>query len=156
MRSADRLEGEKSVKTMKIKVRYTRDILPIEKIKQGNWIDLRCAEHTILFPGSYALIPLGVAMELPEGYEALVAPRSSTFKKYGVLMANSIGVIDESYCGDGDEWKFPAYATRQATIPKNERICQFRLIYRQPDCEIETVETLGNENRGGIGSTGRI
>jgi dUTP pyrophosphatase len=101
------------------------------------------------------MIPLGVAMELPMGYEALVAPRSSTFNKYGIILVNSIGVIDESYHGDGDEWHFLAYAICDTYIPKNERICQFRIIEHQPDVEMVEVETLGNADRGGIGSTGR-
>ena len=146
----------RKVSKMQIKIKYIKDIIPIEKIAQGNWIDLRCAEDTELEAGEYHQIPLGVAMELPKGYEALVVPRSSTFRKYGVLLANSVGVIDESYCGDGDEWCFPAYATANVRIPKNERICQFRIMYRQPDCELVTVESLGNADRGGLGSTGRI
>ena len=102
------------------------------------------------------MIPLGVAMELPKGYEALVAPRSSTFKKYGVLLANSIGVIDESYCGDNDEWKFLAYATRDVVIEEDERICQFRIIRHQPEIEFEEVFELGNTDRGGMGSTDKL
>lgn len=140
---------------MKIKVKYLADIDHLQKIHVGDWIDLRCAEDTYLAEGAYKLIPLGVAMELPSGYEALCAPRSSTFKNYGILLANSIGIIDETYKGDNDQWHFPAYATRPTFIPKNERICQFRIIKHQPDIEFEEVEHLGNNNRGGIGSTGR-
>lgn len=138
-----------------IKIKYLADIDKLEKIIKGDWIDLRCAEDTELKAGEYKLIPLGVAMELPEGYEALVAPRSSTFKHYGVLLANSLGVIDESYCGDNDQWHFLAYATRDVILPKNERVCQFRIIEHQPLLVFEEVETLGNEDRGGIGSTGK-
>lgn len=105
-------------------------------------------------PGEYHKIPLGVAVQLPEGYEAIVAPRSSLFNRHGVILVNSIGVIDETYCGDGDEWNFLAYATRRTVIEKNERICQFRILKHQPDFEIKTVDVLGNEDRGGIGSTG--
>jgi dUTP pyrophosphatase len=141
---------------MKIKVKYLRDILPIEKIEAGDWIDLRCAEDIWLFEGEYCQIPLGVAMELPEGYEALVTPRSSTFHKYGVLLANSMGVIDNSYSGPDDEWHFLAYATRKTKIPKNERICQFRIQKNQPEIELVTVDELENPSRGGIGSSGRI
>lgn len=139
-----------------IKIRYLRDIKKIERFNIGNWIDLRCAEDTSLKAGEYKLIPLGIAMQLPEGYEALVAPRSSTFKSLGILLANSIGVIDESYAGDNDEWHFPAYAIKDTIIRKNERICQFRIIEHQPVFHLVEVERLGNENRGGIGSTGRI
>lgn len=141
---------------MKIKIKYLRDILPIETNEKGNWIDLRAAETVHMKAGEYKLIPLGVAMELPAGYEAIVAPRSSTFGKYDIQLANSIGVIDESYKGDNDEWRFLAYAVHDTIIPKNERICQFRIIEHQPTIEFETVETLGNTDRGGIGSTGRV
>jgi dUTP pyrophosphatase len=139
----------------KIRIKYLRDIEKIERIPFGDWVDLRCAEGTIIKAGEYKMIPLGVAMELPMGYEALVAPRSSTFNKYGIILVNSIGVIDESYHGDGDEWHFLAYAICDTYIPKNERICQFRIIEHQPDIEMVEVETLGNADRGGIGSTGR-
>lgn len=141
---------------MTIKIRYLRDVEKINKITVGDWIDLRAAEEVTLKTGEYKMIPLGVAMELPKGYEALVAPRSSTFKKYGVILVNSIGIIDESYCGDGDEWNFLAYALRDTVIPKNERICQFRIIAHQPEVKLLEVEILGNANRGGIGSTGRV
>jgi dUTP pyrophosphatase len=139
-----------------IRIKYLRDILPLEQLAVGNWIDLRAAEDVTIKAGEYKAIPLGVAMELPPGYEAIVAPRSSTFKKYGVLLVNGIGVIDESYKGDGDEWNFLALAMRDTVINKNERICQFRIIEHQPDIVFSTVETLGNANRGGIGSTGSV
>lgn len=137
-----------------IKIKYLRDIEKLVILSCGDWIDLRAAEDTEIYAGEYKMIPLGVAMELPLGYEALVAPRSSTFKKYGVLLSNSIGIIDESYKGDGDEWHFPAYATRNTVIKKNERICQFRLIEHQPGVVFLEVNRLGNEDRGGFGSTG--
>lgn len=139
-----------------IKIRYLRDIQKIERFNVGDWIDLRAAEDVMIDSGQFKLIPLGVAMELPQGYEALVAPRSSTFKKLGIILANSIGIIDESYKGDGDEWHFPAYAVKDTFIHKNERICQFRIIKHQPMIRLLEVDHLGNENRGGIGSTGRI
>lgn len=141
-----------NVKTIKIK--YLRDIQKIEKFNVGDWIDLRAAETMRLYGGEFKLIPLGVAMELPEGYEALVAPRSSTFKKCGIVMANSIGIIDETYKGDNDEWHFPAFAMYDTMIRKNERICQFRIIQHQPLIHLQEVETLGNPDRSGIGSTG--
>lgn len=138
-----------------IKIKYLRDVQKIEKISVGDWIDLRAAETVEMKAGEFKMIPLGVAMELPKGYEALVVPRSSTFKRYGIILANSIGIIDESYKGDDDEWNFLAYAMRDTEIKKNERICQFRIIGHQPEIKIEEVDMLGNENRGGIGSTGR-
>ena len=139
-----------------IKIKYIRDIQKIAPIDQGNWIDLRCAEDVTMKAGEFKMIPLGVAMELPEGFEALVAPRSSTFKKYGVILANSIGIIDESYKGDNDEWNFLAYAVKDTVIQKNERICQFRIIEHQPQIQLKEVDHLGNPDRGGIGSTGRV
>lgn len=139
----------------KIKIKYLADIEPLVKISVGDRIDLRAAADVDMNAGEYKLIPLGVAMQLPEGYEAIVAPRSSTFKNWGILLANSIGIIDNSYCGDDDEWKFLAYATRRTVIHKGDRICQFRIQRNQPEIEFETVETLGNDNRGGIGSTGK-
>lgn len=139
---------------MEIKIKYFNGVEEIGAIKGGDWIDLRAAEDVSIKAGEYKLIRLGVAMELPAGYEAIVAPRSSTFKNFGVLLANSLGVIDESYKGDGDEWRFLAYATRDTEIKKNDRICQFRIIEHQPPIEFRRVETLNNEDRGGIGSTG--
>ena len=121
----------------------------------GDWIDLRAAEDTCIKAGEYKMIPLGIAMELPKGYEAIIAPRSSTFGKYGVMLGNSIGIIDESYKGDNDEWHFIAYAVRDTIIIKNDRICQFRIIKHQPKVKIVEVDSLGNADRGGIGSTGR-
>jgi dUTP pyrophosphatase len=142
---------------MKIKIKRVRDgVLLPEKIHNGDWIDLRAAKSVVLKAGEYQLIPLGMAMELPEGYEAILAPRSSTFKRGGILLANSIGIIDESYKGDNDEWHFPALAIRDTTIMVNERICQFRIIKHQPEIEFEVVDSLGNDDRGGLGSTGRM
>lgn len=137
-----------------IKLKMLADIEPPEAIEQGDWIDLRAAETILIVKGEFKYIPLGVAIQLPEGYEAIVAPRSSLFKRRGIIMTNSIGIIDESYCGDGDQWRFPAYATRETIIPKGERICQFRIVRHQPEIEFKLVETLGNPDRGGYGSTG--
>lgn len=138
-----------------IKIKYVKDgMKKIEQIENGDWIDLRIAEDVHLEPNEFKLIPLGVAMALPVNYEALVIPRSSTFMKYGVIQANSTGLIDETYCGDNDEWKFPAYATREVYIPKNTRICQFRILKHQPTVELVETEHLSNTDRGGFGSTG--
>ena len=138
-----------------IKIKYlSNEIEKIEKITVGDWIDLRCAKETVLKGGEFALIPLGVSMQLPEGYEALMVPRSSTFKHFGIIQANSMGVIDESYRGDNDQWHFPAYAMRDTVIHINDRICQFRIVKHQPEIEFQKVEDLGNLDRGGIGSTG--
>lgn len=144
---------------MKVKI---REIVPgcmPEKLKVGDWIDLKAAEDKeIHFWGDMAddsgTIPLGIAVELPEGYEAHIVPRSSTFKKWGLIMTNSMGIIDNSYCGDYDQWQFPYLPTRDVFIPKGTRIAQFRIVKNQPDFELVKVESLGNKNRGGFGSTG--
>lgn len=122
---------------------------------KSDWIDLRASETVTLKEGDFALIPLGVAMQLPEGYEGHLVPRSSTFKNYGILQTNSCGIIDCSYCGDEDMWRMPVYATRDTVIEKNDRICQFRIVENQPGIVFEECESLDNASRGGFGSTGR-
>lgn len=122
---------------------------------KSDWIDLRAAETVDMDPMEFKLIPLGIAMQLPAGYEAHVIPRSSTFKNFGIIQANSMGLIDESYCGDNDQWYFPAIALRKTTILANDRICQFRIMKHQPQIEFREVDNLNNESRGGIGSTGK-
>ena len=139
---------------MKIKVKYHTDILPLEMNEKGDWVDLRAAEDMVLQPGFSYRISLGISVELPEGYEAHVVPRSSTFKNWGIIQTNSVGVIDNSYCGDNDIWMMPVDATRLAKIKKNDRICQFRIVEKQPHLEFETVDHLGHEDRGGFGSSG--
>ncbi|MBR1780706.1 MAG: dUTP diphosphatase [Oscillospiraceae bacterium] len=121
---------------------------------KSDWIDLRCAERTELKRGEFRLIPLGVGMRLPAGYEAHVVPRSSTFKNWGILQTNSMGVIDESYCGDNDQWRLPVYATRDTVIEAGDRICQFRIVAHQPQIVFDEVERLEEADRGGFGSTG--
>jgi dUTP pyrophosphatase len=138
-------------------VRYLADGLPELRYVNGtasDWVDLYAAETVTLAAGEFRLIPLGVAIALPDGYEAHIVPRSSTFRNYGVLQANSMGVVDNAYRGDADEWKFPAYATRDATIEKGARICQFRIVRNQPALRFRTAEHLPGGNRGGFGSTG--
>lgn len=141
---------------MQIKIKYFTDKLePIAKITKGDWIDLRIAETITLKTGEFKLLPLGVAMELPAGYEAHVVPRSSTFKNYGILQTNNVGIIDNSYRGDDDQWFMPVYATRDVTIEVNDRICQFRLVKNQESVEFVAVDKLTSKNRGGHGSTGK-
>lgn len=143
------------MKNMNICIKYfTNQIDKLAKITQGDWIDLRSAETIELKAGDFKLIPLGVAMQLPEGYEAHIAPRSSTFKNWGILQTNSIGIIDNSYCGDNDQWLMPVYATRDAIINQNDRVCQFRIVANQPGIEFTEVNSLDGQGRGGIGSTG--
>lgn len=138
-----------------IKIKYIeKGITKIAPIECGDWIDLRSAENVTLRAGEFRLIHLGVAMELPEGYEAITAPRSSTFKNFGIIQTNSIGVIDELYKGDNDEWLYPVYALRDTKINFDDRICQFRIQKKMPKITFEEVESLNNEDRNGFGSTG--
>lgn len=138
-----------------IKIRYTSDDLPrLKAISKGDWIDMYASETVHMKKGEFALIPLGVAMKLPEGYEAHLAPRSSTFKKWHIIQTNSIGIIDNSYSGDNDIYRFPAYAVEDTVIEQGDRICQFRIMESQPRIVFEECETLGGADRGGFGSTG--
>ena len=137
-----------------IKIKYFSDIEEIKKIDTGDWIDLRSAIDVELKANEFKLIPLGVGMKLPKGYEAHVVPRSSTFKNFGIIQTNHQGVIDESYCGNNDQWYFPAYALRDTKICKNDRICQFRIMKKQPIVQFDEVDVLDNDDRGGIGSSG--
>lgn len=140
---------------LKIKVKYFDEELErIQKISIGDWIDLRAAQDITLSMGELANIPLGIAMELPKGYEAWLTSRSSMARKFGIVHIDDLGVIDGSYCGDNDEWKLPVIAIRNTTIHKNDRICQFRIHEVMPEVEIEEVTVLGNPDRGGLGSTG--
>ena len=146
---------ERNCAVEKILIKYHDDeLVRIEKIEKGDWVDLRAAEEVSFKAGEFKLISLGVSMRLPEGYEAHIAPRSSTFKNYGILQTNSVGVVDHSYCGDNDIWKMPVYATRDTVIRKNDRICQFRIVACQPSLVFEEADSLGGEDRGGFGSTG--
>ena len=126
-----------------------------EVIEVGNWVDLRASETVAIHAGEYKQTSLGLSIERPEGYEAHVLPRSSTFKSWGIIMVNSMGVIDTPFNGDGDVWAFPAYATRDTVICKGDRIAQFRIVPVQPPIGFVEVAALGNKGRGGFGSTGR-
>ena len=138
-----------------IQIKYHDSDLPrVEKLAQGNWIDLRASQDVEMKAGEFRVISLGVSMKLPEGYEAHLVPRSSTFKKWGVLQVNSMGVIDNSYCGDNDVWGFPALAIRDTVIRKGDRICQFRIQKVMEPVEFVEVERLDAPDRGGFGSTG--
>lgn len=141
---------------MNIKIKYfDKEIDKVEKISKGDLIDLRAAETVEMKKGDFKLIPLGVGMKLPDGYKANIYPRSSTYKNFGIIQANSVGQIDNSYSGDTDEWRFPAIALRNTVIHKNDRICQFEIQKIQPEIEFIEVEHLDEVSRGGIGSTGK-
>ena len=143
--------------TRTIKIKYFTD--KIEKLAyiggKSDWVDLRSAEDVTLKKGEFKLIPLGIAMELPKGYEAHVVPRSSTYKNFGVIQTNHMGVIDETFCGDNDQWFMPVLAMRDTRIHVNDRICQFRIMEHQPELVFEETEILGHADRGGHGSTGK-
>ena len=140
----------------KIRIKYHSD--QIDRLAyiggKSDWIDLRAAEDVTMKKGDFRLVDLGVSVQLPPGYEMLIAARSSTFKNYGLIQTNAVGVVDESYCADEDHLMWPCYATRDTVIHVNDRICQFRIIAQQPAITFEEVETLGNQARGGFGSTG--
>lgn len=142
---------------LKLKIKYFSDEIDnIDYIGvNSDWIDLRSSERVELKKGESAIIKLGVGIEIPEGYEAHIVPRSSTFKKWGIIQTNSMGVIDNSYSGDNDEWMLPVYATRDTVIEVNDRICQFRIMKNQPKIVFDIVEHLNDKNRGGFGSTGK-
>lgn len=143
-------------KTETIEIKYfSEEIDKLEYIGgKSDWIDLRASETVVFKAGEFKLIPLGVGMRLPKGYEAHVVPRSSTFKNYGLIQTNSCGIIDGSYCGDEDMWMVPMYATKDVVVQKNDRICQFRIMENQPRINFLKVEHLGETNRGGFGTTG--
>ena len=148
---------------MKIKIKYFDNAKELNMIEKGNWCDLYANKDMFIPEREKMMIPLGVAMQLPEGYEAHVVPRSSTFKTWGIIQTNHIGIIDNSYCGDNDQWFYPAYCLEPKNfidnqygtlIRKGDKIAQFRIIEVQPKLEFEKVESLGNKDRGGFGSTG--
>lgn len=138
-----------------VKIKYHGDVKPIEVFENGDWIDLRAAEDVEMKAGEFRLISLGVSMKLPEGYEAHIVPRSSTYRHWGIIQTNHMGVVDNSYCGNNDIWKFPALAIRDTTIYKNERICQFRIVKKQPDFDFVETDYLDDEDRGGFGTSGK-
>lgn len=138
----------------KIKIVYHSDIEKIERISKGDWIDLRSAEDVILKKGEFKLVNLGVSMQLPDGYEAHIVPRSSTYKNFKIIQTNHQAVIDNSYSGTNDIWKYPVYAMEDTVIHKNDRICQFRIVKSQPEVHFIETDMLNNECRGGFGSTG--
>lgn len=166
---------------MKIRIKYFEGSKKLEKISKGDWIDVYANKDMFIPKGTRAMIPLGFALELPEGYEAHLAPRSSTFKTWGIIQTNSVGVVDNSFCGDNDQWHMPVYClegkdvadkiydtfceleqynnpvgdrVKGTWIHKGDKIAQFRVMEIQPEIEFEEVEVLGNENRGMCGTTG--
>ena len=138
---------------MEIKINTHGNPMP-EFRDNGDWVDL-CASKTVeMKAGEFCIIPLGISMQLPAGCEAHLLPRSSTYKKWGITMVNSMGIIDNSYCGDNDIWGFAARADRDTKIEKGDRIAQFRIMKKQENFTFVPVETLGNKDRSGFGSTG--
>lgn len=148
------MKNQPTKEELTINIRYLPGAHELEQVDWGSWIDLYTYEDVNLKLGEQKYINLGLAMKLPDGYEAVMSPRSSTFKNWGITQTNSIGVIDSTYCGDNDIWMFPAYATKNVTIPAGTRICQFRIQKEQPNIIFNTVDSLGAEDRGGLGSSG--
>jgi len=142
---------------MKLKVKFENEVCQDFEFvgEKSDWIDLKAAQDYELNQFEYTLINLGFALQLPDGYEAHIVPRSSTFKNFGILQTNSMGIIDNSYCGDEDYWKLPVIAMRDTVIKRGDRICQFRIMEKMSNIEVEIVNTLGNENRGGFWGTGK-
>ncbi len=146
------------METEKIRVHYHSD--QIKKLTRnegkGDWIDLRAAEDVVMRAGEFRMISFGISLCLPDGYEAIVAPRSSTFRNFGILQVNSIGVIDESYGKHSTEdvWMYPVLAVRDTEIHVNDRIAQFRILKHQPRIEFEEIGEMEGEARGGFGSSG--
>ena len=138
---------------LNIKVRFTKE--PYELQRHGAWIDLRAVEDYEYKAGDTLMIDLGVNIKLPEGNEGLLVVRSSTFKKYGIIQTNSIGIIEDNYCGNDDIWMLPVYALRDGKIKKGDRVCQFRVHKVMDDVNFTIVDDMGVPNRGGLGSTGR-
>ena len=140
-----------------IKIKYHSD--QIEKLRyidgKSDWIDLRSAEDVVLKKGDFHLVDLGVSVKLPEGYELYIAPRSSTFRNFGLIQTNGLGIVDESYCGDTDQWFMPVYAVRDTVVHFNDRICQFRIVENQPPLQFTESDLTEETDRGGFGSTGK-
>lgn len=151
----DQFEEHLEEPKFNINIKYfDKDLIRLEKLAQGDWIDLRAAEDVDIPKFKTKKISLGIAMELPDGYEAHVVPRSSTCKNFFVMQTNHFGVIDNVYKGDDDCWFVEVYAIEDTHISKNDRICQFRIDKKMPKIKFIEVKTLGNKNRGGYGSTG--
>ncbi|MCI9125157.1 MAG: deoxyuridine 5'-triphosphate nucleotidohydrolase [Eubacterium sp.] len=150
-------EAKEQAKQEVIRIKYHSD--KIEKLRyiagKSDWIDLRSAEEVTLKKGESRRISLGISIQLPKGYEAVIVPRSSTFQNFGLIQTNHMGVVDETYCGDNDVWMVPVLAVRDTVVRVNDRICQFRIQRHQPQVVFSEVETLGNTDRGGFGSTGK-
>lgn len=144
---------------MKIKIKYLQDATRMNKITKGNWIDVYAYEDTFVPEGERAMINLGFALELPKGWEGHLAPRSSTFKTWGIIQTNSVGVVDDTYIGDNDIWHMPVYCLQAKDengtwIKTGDKIGQFRIMEVMPEIEFEEVESFGNQDRGGFGTTG--
>ena len=145
---------------MKIRIKYLEGAKRMEKIAKGNWIDVYAYEDVFVPVNERKMINLGFALELPNGYEGHLAPRSSTFKTWGIIQTNSVGVVDDTYIGDGDIWHMPVYCLTAKDeggtwIRKGDKIGQFRIMETMPKIEFEEVDSFGNSNRGGFGSTGK-
>ena len=144
---------------MKMEIKYFEGATKLKKISKGNWIDVYASKDVFVPLNDRAMIPLGFALELPKGWEGHLAPRSSTFKTWGIIQTNSVGVVDDTYIGDNDQWHMPVYCLDSKNeggtwIKKGDKIGQFRIMEVMPEIEFEEVEVFNNSDRGGFGSTG--
>ena len=148
---------------MNIRIKYFDEATKLKKIQKGNWIDVYANRDIFVKEGERAMIPLGFALELPRGWEAHLAPRSSTFKTWGIIQTNSVGVVDDTYIGDNDQWHMPVFCLKGKDIEneikgswirKGDKIGQFRIMEVMPEIQFEEVKSFGNEDRGGFGTTG--
>ncbi len=147
---------------MNIRIKYFKGATKLKKISKGNWIDVYANDDVFVPQGERAMIPLGFALELPRGWEGHLAPRSSTFKTWGIIQTNSLGIVDDTYIGDNDQWHMPVFCLKAIDVESNgswirkgDKIGQFRIMEVMPEIEFEEVESFGNEDRGGFGSTGK-
>ncbi|VYU43042.1 deoxyuridine 5'-triphosphate nucleotidohydrolase [Clostridium tertium] len=149
---------------MIIRIKYFEGATRLSKISKGDWIDVYANKDMFIKEGERAMIPLGFALELPNGWEGHLAPRSSTFKTWGIIQTNSIGVVDSSYIGDNDQWHMPVFCiqgkneqdgVKGTFIERGDKVAQFRIMEVMPSIEFEEVDTFGNKDRGGFGSTGK-
>lgn len=149
---------------MQIRIKYFDNAVKLKKIAKGNWIDVYANKDVFVEEGSRAMVPLGFALELPEGWEGHLAPRSSTFKTWGVIQTNSVGVVDDTYIGDNDQWHMPVFCLqgkdiqddKKGTLIKiGDKIGQFRIMEVMPQIEFVEVDSFGNEDRGGFGTSGK-
>jgi dUTP pyrophosphatase len=153
------IRNERKIREMKIRIKYFEGATKLKKISKGNWIDVYASKDIFVPLNERAMVPLGFALELPQGWEGHLAPRSSTFKTWGIIQTNSVGVVDDTYIGDNDQWHMPVYCLQAkhdngTWIRTGDKIGQFRIMEVMPEIQFDEVESFGNCDRGGFGTTG--